>query len=136
MSRKASTKYQHRFIEDVDEHFRKGGTIRSFPAALRDKYGIRITRRTIYNWIKQHPKFSRAIEMGNCIALMELEYLLHKLIMGTAPNGPKKVNYKALEFVLKTRFHKTYGTQGEEDAEGENKVPEIVIIRPPKEDKP
>ena len=60
--------------------------------------------------------------------------MLHKLIMGPAPNDPRKVNYKTLEFVLKTRFHKTYGTQGEEDIEDNSKRPEIVIIRPPKKD--
>lgn len=129
MSGKTNSRYQQRFLEDIDDHFKKGGTMTSFPAVLKIKYGISVTKRTVYNWIKRYPKFARAIEVGNCTAQMHLEYLLWAAILGKAPKGSKKINSKSLEFALKTRFHPTYGVKNTIELDGEQQDNKIVIVR-------
>ena len=124
-----SSRYQQKFIQDVDDHFKKGGTVTSFPAALKIKHGVSVTKRTIYNWIKKYPKFARAMEVGSCMAQMHLEYLLWDAILGKAPKGSKRINSKALEFALKTRFHETYGAKNTIETDEKEEDDRIVIIR-------
>ena len=129
MPRKNNAKYQKKFCKNLWEHFTEGGSVDSIPDHLEKHFGIIVSRATIYNWIKQYPEFALAVDFAMVKAQKHLERLLWIAAHGKAPEESKGINVKAVEFALKTRFHKTYSTKKRPEAEDQTGDNRIVIVR-------
>ena len=119
MPKKISTKYHKRFIDDIHEHIGQGGTVPSFPGFLFEKYNVVIMRDKIEEWIDHYLDFAHAIKMAEAKYLARLERLREVALLDKS----KRVNFKAIDFVLKERFGSDYAKKYGKDS------PRIVIYR-------
>lgn len=55
------TKYQPEFCEDLIQHMEGGFSLESFAAKLR------VSKNTVYSWVKQFPEFQDAFEQGQAL---------------------------------------------------------------------
>jgi len=123
--RHPADKYREEFALELIIHMRNGKSFTSFQALLYDKYNVRITKKTLYNWRDRHPEFAESMEIGKAVALNFFENLLISASTGTMPEILEKKNSKGINlsgviFALKTRFFREYGEnvklQGNEEA--------------------
>lgn len=101
------TKYKKEYDKIAYEFISKGHT----RAALAGR--LNVNADTIYEWIKVHDSFSDNIKLGVAKALELYEQRLLGLSSGSDDQKLKKVNLSALIFLMKTRFHKDWGTKTE-----------------------
>ena len=125
MARKYNAKYQKKFCKVVFEHFEKGGCMDSLSSHLYRKLGIKVCRKTIYNWAKQHPEFALEIDLGKSDYKRQLAYLLKADMVSQALKDGKKINNKSLHFAIKQNGGGNKGSE-REDISGDNR---IVIVR-------
>lgn len=76
----------------------------------------RVSRTTVYAWLKQHTGFARAYEQGRDAGLLFYERRLLTMLKGE--KAATRLEARLLLFVLQRRFADVYGEQGEQ-------VPEI-----------
>ena len=106
-------KYNPLVLDWIISHFNKGGSIASLPAYLEKYHNLNITRDCIYKWAQRFPEFKARLERGKEMAQLNFEHLLMLDILGKSPKGSTKINSYSLQFVLKSRFHKTYSEKPE-----------------------
>ena len=125
MPRKNNAKYQRRFCKVVFEHFENGGCMDSLSSHLYRKLGIKVCRKTVYNWAKQHPEFALEIDLGKSDYKRQLSYLLKADMVNQALKDGKKINNKSLHFAIKQNGGASKNSESEEIGEDNR----IVIVR-------
>jgi len=70
----------------------------------------RVSTETVYEWIRTRPEFAEAVQEGKQLALKHLERCLKAKLTGEDSNefDARRMDYNAIQFALKTRFHKVY----------------------------
>jgi hypothetical protein len=111
--------YKKEFCQKLIDHMSRGYSFESFGATLSPRVG----RSTMYDWIKVHPEWKEAKEVGESAALGLLEKIAVAKARGQTlkdPEGNEVYNPKVADttmniFLLKTRFHTVYGEKKEID---------------------
>ena len=91
-------KYDKRACKQAKKVMASGGS----KASVAGHLGI--SSRTLYRWIKTHPEFKEAIEVGESLGSMYYE----KMLIQCATTDTYKGNYNALRFLAQTVHHKTF----------------------------
>lgn len=100
-------KYRPEFCQVVIKEMMQGASVDSVGCRLiSEDHPSGVSRATVYNWIKEYPEFGEAIELGNQLAQLRLERGLNAKASGAKDS--KNIDYQSSQFLLKTRFHKTY----------------------------
>jgi transposase-like protein len=77
---------------------------------------INVSPATLYNWVKQHPDFAEAKDLGESAALLFHERTLRNYIYTPKPSRSKsrekekKINYRIMATVLR-KYHSAYWTR-------------------------
>ncbi len=128
------TKYEERFCKMMFDELSKGHSIQGSAPVLG------VVRSTIYEWADKYPDFSDSISRGIDKGLRTLEGRLLALISGQKVDGfnPRLCSVRAMEFILKTRYHTLYGDKKtmEENANKPIKLSYNLEKPPGEEDKP
>ena len=66
------------------EHFENGGSMESFSSYMFRKLGVKVSTRSIYNWIKQYPEFALDIEVGKSDYKRQLENIVRADVIAHA----------------------------------------------------
>lgn len=74
---------------------------------------VRLTKRTLDNWVRDYPDFAVAVELAEYASLYGWEKLARMASQGILPieleeKGSKGINIQMVQFVLKTRFNRVY----------------------------
>jgi len=113
--------YKVELCDLLIKHMAQGLSFESFGVIAK------VGRRTLFNWVKKHPDFEEAKEIGASQSMALFEKLLISKAMGAEIltfNGklidPKKIDITAVIFWLKTRSNGVYseklsGLLGDED---------------------
>ena len=109
----AHHKYDVKYADELFRHLSQGYSLPSFCA---DKP---FTHVTLYNWIKTIPEMKDAHDRGKAAALKFWETLNIASATDTLPEslkarGAKRINDRAVQFTLKTRFRDIYFEKGED----------------------
>ncbi|MEM7496282.1 MAG: hypothetical protein AAF471_09350 [Myxococcota bacterium] len=104
--------------------------------SCRDFRKERVSRTTVYAWLKQHAGFARTYEQGRDAGLLFYERHLLAMLKGEKANA--RSGARLLVFVLQKRFADVYGEQGEQVPEiprkkDEEAFPDITQINDPDE---
>ncbi len=70
------TKYRPEYCQQIIDLMEQGKTLTQFAATLR------VTRETIYEWMKVHPEFSDAVKTARICQQAHWENLMHGLTTG------------------------------------------------------
>lgn len=105
------SKYRPEFCKQLIKHMASGKSFESFGSVAE------VGRRTLYEWLDDHPEWKEAKEAGEMKAQDFYENRLASLVSGVKVPGfnPKLSNPTLIIFALKTRFHKTWGERKELD---------------------
>jgi hypothetical protein len=103
--------YKKEHCEKLIAHLSRGYSFESFGAE------IKVGRSTMYDWLKVHPEWKEAKEVGEAAGLGLLERIAVAKARGQTlkdRDGQEVYNPKAADttmniFLLKTRFHTVYG---------------------------
>lgn len=116
------TQYKKEYCQLLIDHMSQGYSFGSFGG------DIGVTRKTLYNWLKEFDEFREAKEIGYKKALKMFESRLLAKVSGQKLKNvdPKLIDTACLIFGLKTRFHKDYGEQQKE--QGSISLPESYEI--------
>lgn len=100
--------FKSEYCQQLIDFMKKGYSLASFGAEIGR------SRETLYEWMRSHPEFKEAHQIGKQSALKFFETMLINCTMGTIPQqlqnmGSKKLDVSAIIFALKTRFHLDYG---------------------------
>ena len=89
-------------------------------------------RSSLYRWLKKHPSFREAYELGYCKSLKYYEEhllsCLHGLSGRKIQKSIRKIDYKTLSFILRTRFREIYSEKYKIDVEIDNKEQDRLNI--------
>lgn len=99
MSAGRPSKYKAEYCEMAIDFLSQGYTVRSFAAE------IGVVSSTVYLWAEQIEEFSDALRKGVDKSFKWHEQKLKEAIDGKAS---RNMNYRALEFALKSRFKEIY----------------------------
>lgn len=88
------TDYRPEYCELLVEHMTVGKSFESFAGKINSTF------KTLYTWLKKHPDFLQAKEMGESKGLTLLED------MGLAGASGQKINYQFWQMIMKVRFAK------------------------------
>lgn len=118
MKLKKLTSYESRYKPDVHPalliwHLELNFSFDSFAATLLKRDNTLITTRQLYRWLDRYPQFRKAKDIGESLALKQLESLAksfytgiwHKDMVKLQTHDPDR---NILAFVMKCRFKKTY----------------------------
>lgn len=111
-----NNKYRPEFAQELIKHMSDGSSMESFTAVIWNKYGIYISKTSLYNWKNEKPEFKEAYNIGYALGLKFYEELAKAHATGHISEKIKKVQNMKMDskivcFKLQTRFHREYGNQ-------------------------
>ena len=74
-------KYDPKFCEMLTKHMSQGKSFASFGAKLFE-IGVKVTRKTLYEWRNQHPEWAEAHEIGKLLSLSHWEEIGYGAVTG------------------------------------------------------
>lgn len=122
------SRYKPEYCQKLIDFMAQGYSLKAFGPE------VKVCRDTLYEWMKVHPEFKEAHELGYMSALKFFETMLISCARGVIPeqlkrHGSKKLDITAIIFALKTRFHEEYGERLKQDI-NTNAPSQVVIMIP------
>lgn len=103
--------YDEKFCDELINHAKSGRSFKSFGAVAN------VSRKTLYEWVKNFPDFAEAKDQAYCHSLKFFEDRLIAKCSGQDFENIKvnKICTSSLLFALKTRYHEVYGDHSKVD---------------------
>jgi hypothetical protein len=121
------SKYKPEYCDMLIDHMSEGYSFESFGAV------IRIGKKTMYNWIKDHEEWKEAKDVAEAMALKYFETAIKASSMDECIDekilrekfDPKKINVTTMQWFIKSRFHSVYSEKNVTVIEGGDKPVQI-----------
>lgn len=127
------TKYRKEYCDLLIEHMSKGLSIESFAGV------VKATKKTIYEWMKQHPEFLYAAEQGSALSQLKWEQIGIDGVFSTSisertqegfRSESKAINASVWKFNMQNRFG--WREKVEQQVQSEEKAKLVIRIKEPK----